>query len=186
MSAIPATMTRSFDVLIKQITDSTCKNFPAIDPEDLSQEVWVELITNYQDDLSPEDKALRSYLFTYARGAAWRMRVEQLRLSAQYFYRVSDVKEILETVFDRMDWPSGYTPRDARVGERDRMAAIEVRMDSLRGYWFLPKDYKESLISRYYDRVTPERGSEAYELLWYSLRRLTENMNTYQAMLEEL
>lgn len=167
---------------VRFISERTAESYPNSDPEDLFSALCGLLLTlewAILEELDPDGPGMTEFLFEEAAKLAWETRKEQLRLTSQYFYRVPDVQEIMETVFDRTDWPSGFTPKDAKDGERDRMAALEVRMDCLDAYKGLTEGLREALILRYHDKIIPERGSTAERQLRYALKAMTDRMNSY-------
>ena len=168
-----------WDVLLWYISEEVSEGYPDIDPQDVFSSVYVLLYELRLSVLEPGDPGTSRMLRDAAKAAAWNMRAEQLRLTSQYTYRVRDVSEIMETVFDREDWPAGFTPPDAMAGERDRMAPLEVRMDAWYGYKQLPPELRDILISRFYDKVVPVSSQEE-NALNYALTRLTEEMNRFR------
>lgn len=175
-----ATVKRWNDLILK-VAERVSDEFPNVDPQDLFTALCASLggLESLLWEMDPQDPGVYDFLQDTGRTAAWNMRKEQLALTSQYFYRVPDVAEIMETVFDRSDWPSGYTPVDAFCFKSDRMARLEVRMDAVDGYKSLPEGLREVLISRYYDKIIPERGSTQERQLRYAIQALTDAMNSY-------
>lgn len=162
---------------VRRVSETVSQDFPNVDTEDVFCAVCEKLITvGMPPSLAPYDPGAREYIRELCEKAAWNIRKEQLSFTSQYYYREPDVAEIMETVFDRTDWPSGFTPTDARSGERDRLASLEVRMDACYGYRALPESLREALITRYYDKVMPELEGEK-RMLSYAITALTRNMN---------
>lgn len=175
-----ATVRRWNDLILK-VSERVSQDFPNVDPQDLFTALCGALggLESLLWEMEPDDCGVYEFLRDHAERAAWNIRKEQLSFTSQYFYRVPDVAEILETVFDRCDWPAGYTPTDAFCFKTDRMSRLEVRMDALDGYMTLPEGLREALISRYHDKIIPEKGSTEERQLRYAVRTLTEAMNSY-------
>jgi hypothetical protein len=171
-----------WDRMLWLISEEVSEGYPDVDPQDLFSAVYgllLEVKTVWKSLGHPRADA-EAYLRSECAAYAWNIRAEQLRMTSQYAYRVQDVSEIMETVFDREDWPSGFTPPDAKTGERDRMAPLEVRMDACYGYGKLPEELREILIRRYHDKIVDHVASPRGEALQYALTRLTEEMNRYR------
>lgn len=167
-------------VILWKISEAVSRDFPDIDPHDVFSSLYERLWTLEGASLKVTDPGVRHWLREEAEHIAWTIRTEQLRFSVQYSYRVPDVSKIMETVFDRTDWPSGYTPADSR-NEFDRLAPLEVRMDASEAFRNLDPDLREILILRYYDRQVPEAGSREASRLRHSLNVLTDLMNNYRS-----
>lgn len=161
-------------VILWKISEAVARDFPDVDPHDVFSSLYERLWTLEQASLTVKDAGAQHWLREEAQNIAWTIRVEQLKLTPQYSYRVPDVAKIMETVFDRTDWPSGYTPADAR-NEFDRLAPLEVRMDASEAFRRLDENLREVLILRYYDRVVPEESETSR--LRHALNVLTGLMN---------
>lgn len=171
-----------FDEMIWSVSKRASNDFPDTDPFDIATYLW-DLISERADDVQPDHPGLKSFLWKQARGEAGRQRKENLKTSAQYSYRVSDVKLILETVFDPTEWRTGFTPSDAKMGERDGMAPIEVRLDVLRGYKGLDYDQRCAIVARYrHPMLVPERGSKTEKYINRAVRELTARINEYKGL----
>jgi DNA-directed RNA polymerase specialized sigma24 family protein len=164
------------DDMIRRTVKRVTWDFASIDPEDLAQSLWEEVLIS---KVAPSQPGLRKHLYRRAKAIAWTIRKEQLRISAQYSYRTEDVKLILETVFDDYDWIAGYVPQDAREGEHDSMAVLEVRMDVLIAFRQLPPQYQKAIEDRYVLGITPEPGGADHKRLSRAIKRLAEYMNSY-------
>lgn len=164
--------------MLWRISEDVSAQYSDIDPSDLFSSAYEQLCVD-KGTFGDPPAGMGEYMEDVCRAIARNIRAEQLRVTSQYTYRVQDVSEIMETVFDREDWPSGYTPGDANTFERDRMAPLEVRMDCCYGYQQLPEGLREVLIKRYYDKIVPPDSSPRGEALRYALVRLTEEMNKY-------
>lgn len=162
-----------------KISESVSKDFPSIDPQDVFSSLYERLYTLERASLDVRDPGVQAWLREEAQRIAWTIRTEQLRLTSQYEYRVSDVARIMETVFCREDWPSGFTPADAR-NEWDHLAPLEVRMDVCAAFLALDEELREVLIARYYDQQVPEAGTREAGRLRHSLNVLTNFMNSWK------
>lgn len=163
---------------VDSISEEIAQDYPDITPREIAEAVWVKLLTLEAMLLvDPWDHGVPEFIRRESRDSAGGIRKRKMKQSAQYNYRPSDVSRIMETVFDRMDWPSGFTPRDAREGEHDEMAAIEVRLDACCAFRRLPEHLRGYLIQRYYDMEVPEAGSAEDIKLRWTIDRITDRMN---------
>lgn len=84
------------------------KDFPDVEAEDLIQEmyefVWRRGWTN------PDDESITIILKRVGMTKAMELRTQHLTVSPQYSYRPSEVRAILENVFDHEDWPRRSVP----------------------------------------------------------------------------
>lgn len=165
------------DALARAIAERTCSDFPGIDPEDLGYTLRQRILGLLSATVDPQKDISVRWLRAEAREEALKIRQELLKLTDQYHYRPSDVSVIMETVFDRCDWPSGFTPHDAQDMERDDMASLEVRMDACHAFEGLRPLHREALIKRYHDLIDPLPGSDDQKILRDALDALTRGMN---------
>lgn len=163
------------DRIIRKVSKRVCWSFPNIDDEDLGQSLWEYCLIAQVDPAQP---GLSSFLYRKGKSYAWEIRKEQLKFSAQYSYLTEDVKLILETCFEP-DTAGAYIPRDAKDGEIDGMAALEVRMDAMIAFRHLPDDYREIIQGRYAKNQIPEAGTAEQKRLSRAIKRLTDIMNSY-------
>jgi hypothetical protein len=89
--------------LISRIARYVSSDFPDIETEDLSQDLFCFVLERGWE--RPENQPSEYILRRVARMKAAGYRAEHLTLSAQYAYRTSEVRQILEHLFDREDWP---------------------------------------------------------------------------------
>lgn len=162
--------------MIERVTGYVCRDFPDIDDEDVSHELWsVVLLHPSLDVMNP---GCFSLMRKKARKIAWRQRKEQLQMHAQYSYTKTDVKRILETSFHYGDWADGWTPIDASSDD-DPMAPVEVRSDITRALEYLaPPSYKQAILDRYMDGIVPEVSADKSRLE-RAVTKLTGLLNWY-------
>lgn len=103
-----------FDDLISKIASSVSRDFPGIEQEDISQQLYLTVMTNRSTFKHPDNAGVTGALWRIAKQYATQLRAEALHLSAQYAYRPSDVRQILEHTFDRAEWFDTEVPEDAR------------------------------------------------------------------------
>jgi hypothetical protein len=166
-----------WDKLLTKIAKATCRDFPDSDWEDIFQSLWLHLCEAWSKGvlLDPETKLAESEMWFAAKSAAWKERTEHLVVTPQYSYRTKDIRQLLETFFDRESWMEAQVPEDA-VSELGNVA-LEMSADLSRAYDRLSKDYK-TLIVRHFglkeklDAPTKKRLSKA-------VARMAEILNTY-------
>ena len=103
--------------LVQRVSRFVGHDFPGCELEDIEQGVWLWLLEHpkYRD---PEEENIFSILIRAAKGVAWNDRKESMQTSVQYHYRPSDVRKLLETVFDTSMWCDAKVPDDVqkRIG----------------------------------------------------------------------
>lgn len=158
------------DLLIRKVSKRITWDFSTIDHEDIAQSLWEVVLIG---QLPVDQPGLRSFLLRKGKALAWEIRMDQLKASAQYSYRTEDVRRLLEEL------EGSFVPKDAREGEKDAMAALEVRVDLVLAYKQLPPDYQEAIRLRYADLLIPESGSADQKRLSRAVKRLADIMNSY-------
>lgn len=123
--------------------------------------------------LSPTDQYIAKALYRKAVAKSWEYRKVALHLSAQYSYRVSDVRKIMETGFQWEEWEAGHLPEDCKSEDFDER--LVVHSDLSRAYDFLTDHYQSVLYRRYYLNYDQPAAS-----LRKALERLTDILNHYQ------
>ncbi len=152
-------------------------DFPDIEFEDITQEFWVELLgKGTRPDVTRPGvtKIVQRRLKKYA----WDIRKEQLERSAQYSYRTSDVRVILETMFFKEEWYGGFVPEDAKSLSPPNMTdAIDLRADVTWAFSTLPEAYRAAITARYLHQREPEVQSKERRQLNRAIQRLTDRLN---------
>lgn len=166
------------DRIIRSIARGVCNDFPNVDHEDIAQDLWIWVMQG-EGYIDPKTPGMKSLLWKRARALAWEVRKEQLQATAQYSYRVSDVRLILETCFDYTDWPDSFVPKDAKEGEDDGMAGLEVRIDTVIAFRRLTPEMQGYILERYRDRKIYDSQSKERKRLDRAVKRLTDHMNDY-------
>lgn len=177
-----------WDDIIRKVVVFVSHDFPDIDRDDLSQDLWVWLMKQHNlINHGPDRSGVVTIVRRRARFQAWQIRKEHLQQTAQYSYRNSDVRKILETVFDYMTWQNGFVPKDARSPLRtasgmvvDPTDAIDVRADVTWAFETLSEAHRKALLFRYRDGEEPAGGSSERRQLNRAIERLTDRMNSYQ------
>lgn len=101
--------------LIKEVASRVAHKVQMVEREDLTQELCIWFLLHKEEIKSVEEGGNPSYiLYRACRKIAEEMRAKALKQSCQYFYRPSDVRRVLETVFDRINWDKTYVPKDAK------------------------------------------------------------------------
>ncbi len=93
---------------IKRTASFIARDFPDVEAEDLEQDLWVFVLE--RDWETPEDKNMMLILRRYARSKAMEYLVQHRTTSVQYSYQTSEVRRILEQVFEYDNWPRRSVP----------------------------------------------------------------------------
>lgn len=168
-------MMEVWDDLIARVAKFVAWDFPNITYEDLYQSLWVFVLET--PSLDANRQGVYTLLTKKAKTIAWDTRKEDLRLTSQYSYRTSDVREILEGIFEYESWAKGYCPADA-VGD-DRMGSVDVRADVTWALEKLPPQYQDIIYSRFRNNVQFEPHSAERRRLNRAVKRLTDVLNSY-------
>lgn len=174
---IPEEDAEVWDRIISRASRFVSSDFPDVTFEDLHQEVWLWLLEQGNHHLNPYRGGISKVITRKAKFLAWELRKAHLYQTCQYSYRTSDVREILETVFDYSDWDGGFVPKDAQ--SVDPMDAVEVRADVKWAMSGLPDNYLSVIIARYQLGIEPPSASAQRRTLNRAIQRLTDLMNTY-------
>jgi DNA-directed RNA polymerase specialized sigma24 family protein len=164
--------------LIERAARFVAADFPGVEAEDLRQDLWVIVL---EKGLDPEHHGAASLLEKIAKHKAWEYRKDHLYDTSQYDYRQSDVRELLETTFQRDAWQGAWAPADA--ASEDRMQGFEMRADIKIAWEKLPESYKKVIFMRYALGDTLPNNERVR--LTRAIDRLTEILNFYQTEPEE-
>ena len=165
-----------WDRLIRRAVRFVTSDFPDVSYEDLVQDMWCHVLES--PGLDPNINGVSTFLTKRARKMAWDIRTDQLYHSDQYSYRTSDVRRLLEDVFDYELWNGGWVPEDAR-SDGDAMAPVELRADVKAAFTFLLPQYQSAIIARYQLGIEPAPESSQRRTLDRAVQRLTRLMNTH-------
>lgn len=168
-----------WDRLINRAARFVASDFPDVTFEDITQAFWVELLskTRRPDVNHP---GVNKIITRRLKKHAWDVRKDQLAQSAQYLYRTSDVRIILETVFFKEEWHHGYVPDDAKShAPPNGMDAVELRADITAAYEGLSENYQGVLIDRYVHGIEPDPSTRERRRLNRAIQRLTDRLNNY-------
>lgn len=162
---------------ISRASSKVCRGFPGVNHEDVAQEIWVR-VCSLPQSLDYTRPGVQTILERLARAEAWKQRAAHLRATCQYLYRPADVREILQTAFDREDWPGSYVPDDAKSWDSGVMDSVDLRADIIRCYDKMPETHRNTLLSRYRDGEVPSKTDYAARkrvdrAVWY----LTDLLN---------
>lgn len=171
----------AFRDVIDKVTKSVCKDFPDLEAEDLSQELYLAVLTHRDKIPMPdEDNDPTALILVIAKQYARKNRTQALSLSAQYNYRQSDVRKILEeSMWYYTEWPEGWTPEDD-PSEYRHMDSVIARADIAWAIDYLPAHYKDAILTRFRDGIIPQQATPEYRKLDRSLRKLTDILNQYK------
>lgn len=165
----------TWDDIISRAARWTAHDFPNVTSDDLYQDLWVFVLET--PALDPNNPGVYTVLARKAKTIAWDQRRADLQFTAQYSYRTSDVREILEGIYEYESWARGYCPADAIGG--DRMGSVDVRADVTWAMEKLPSQYREIIESRYRNNTQFEAHSAERRRLNRAIKRLTDTLNSY-------
>ena len=152
------------------------KDFPDVEVEDLFQDLMTYVLGNNHLK-SPDAEHVPSGLYKRAVKFAWEYRKQSLYITSQYSYRTSDVRKILETVFNHNQWATSFLPDDAKsLSDDDRLV---VNSDIKRAYDALSETYQVALFTRYALKVIPDNSKEKSRLN-RAVEKLTDFINFFQ------
>lgn len=171
----------AFRDVIDKVSKSVCKDFPDLELEDLSQELYLAVLTHRDTIPLPDEDNDQGALILYlAKNYARKNRAVGLTVSAQYNYRQSDVRKILEeSMWYYSQWSDGYIPEDD-VSEYRHADSIIARADIAWAIDRLPEHYKEAILDRFKRGIIPQQMTPEYRKLDRSLRKLTDILNSYK------
>lgn len=159
----------AWESLVKKTARFVAKDFPEVEEEDLENDLFVFVL---ETEISPDAEFVAKALYRKAVALSWEYRKVGLHLSAQYSYRTSDVRRIMDTGFFYEDWESGHLPDDCRSEDYDER--LVVHSDISRAYDYLTDHYQSVLYRRYYLQEDVSAAS-----LRKALERLTDILNHY-------
>lgn len=162
--------------LVERATAYVCRDFPDVEREDISQHLWMKLMENRQHITSHEERGVPTMLSRWGTTYAWDLRKEHLQLSPQYSYRTSDIKKVLDVIFDKRDWENAVVPDDARS---EFSCSIEVATDIYIAYEKLGHAQKQAIFERYALGVAP-KDDAGVKRLYRAVCALTDKLNWYQ------
>jgi DNA-directed RNA polymerase specialized sigma24 family protein len=153
------------------------RDFPDIEEEEVRQELWLFVCENHKKLQTPDKGGSVKALIRCANNFCWEQRKQQLHITSQYSYRTSDVRKILETVFDYSQWDRTKVPDDARSEFND--VFMEVAADVKASYDKLPTQYQQIIYVRYALGETLRTSAER-ERLKRAIARLCDYLNYYR------
>ena len=164
-----------WEELVSKTARFVARDFPEVLEEDLFQDLMTYVLENKRL-ANPDIKGVTTALYRQAVRLAWEWRKQALYMSAQYSYRTTDVRKILETLFDRSDWEVSYLPDDAKsLSDDDRLI---VNVDLKVAYDRISPVYREVLFDRYALGIIPAEGAPK-KRLQRAIEALTDALNFY-------
>lgn len=165
-----------FDDLVAKISASVARDFPGVDQDDISQHLYLTILTNRKNFKSPDNAGVTGALWRIAKDHATQLRAEALHLSAQYAYRPSDVRKILENTFDRAEWFDTEVPEDAR-SLKDSADELDLQSDIKWGWSQLHITEMQLVFRRY--ALKEDLGEADRRKLNRAIEKLVDVVNTY-------
>lgn len=175
--------------LVERIARFTSYDFPDIEPQDLEQDLYEEVLKRKWENA--DEFGAVAILRKVAKDKAMQYRSQHLILSPQYNYRTSDVKKILEKVFAYEDWKpkrsfteveeDGVTVPVEQVMEPhyDLDEILISHSDVKRAWESLPYNYRKIIFLRFALGDHPETDAGQRQL-HRAVERLTDILNRYR------
>lgn len=165
----------AWEELIRRIAKMIANDFPGTEEEDLIQELALFVLqTDRLKD--PDDPGMTTALLWKAKEYAWNVRKQSLHLSAQYAYRVSDIRRILEDLFYDSCSQITYLPDDQKTFYHDdRLAAnSDIRF----AYSRLSEDNRRVIFRAYALRDDLNQADKRRQ--YRAIRKMADILNFYQ------
>lgn len=159
---------------IEKIARVISSDFPDVDWEDVRQELCLFVLTTPALTIEGSGWSARHILSRQAYNYCKKQRSEQLYLSAQYSYRPSDVKKLLESGMIKI-------PEDS-ISELSEMDKSDAKVDVLDAIMKLSLEHRWALYRRYSLGEIPENASYERKKLNSAVKDLAYIMNTYHAV----
>lgn len=161
--------------IVKKTARFVARDFPEASEEDLFQDLMMFVLEH--PSLEAEHEYAARGLYNRGVMFAWEYRKQALYITSQYAYRTSDVRKILETLFDYREWDASFVPSDAKTfREDDRLA---VNSDLMDAYQRISYTYQECIYDRYGKNIIPVEPAEKSKLS-RAIEKLTDVLNTYR------
>lgn len=164
-----------FKPLVERVAHWIAFDFPTISEEELAQGVWLWLLEH--PDVKPTDEYIHAILVRAAKYAAWDERKEALQVTSSYWYRKTDIRSLLETVFDKQKWHEATVPNDAK--SLKGCDGIEMSADISWALGTLSKDDQRVIFVTYGLGDKPEAKSANSKKLVAAIDRLAKRLNSY-------
>ena len=166
----------AWEEIVSRTVRFVIKDFPDVEYDDLFQDVMAYVLQN-SNLRNPDGEHVSTGLYKKATSYAWEYRKQSLYITSQYSYRTSDVKKILETLFDYREWTTSFLPDDAKsLSDDDRLV---VNSDIKKAYDSLSDEYKQRIFTRYALKQEPGTPNEKRNLN-RAIEKLTDYINFYQ------
>lgn len=163
--------------VIAKVASFVAADFPDVEKEDLIQQLYLFILekTTLTD---PDSRGATTILTKAAKDWAWNQRKQHLHLTAQYSYRKSDVRAILETAFDHDRWSGVRVPDDARSEFND--VFLEINTDVKNAWVTLAKSDKKIIFEKFALGIDPDASGRVK--LSRAIQKLTDKLNFYQGL----
>jgi len=175
-----------YEQIVKNVARKVAADFPGhIEVEDMEMELYCFLLERSKYfDKEVASAIVYKALTEQAKKVGWEQRKQHLVLTPQYTYRPSDVRRILETMFNYTTWPDARVPDDAKSIKGND--ALEMSSDVAWAFSKMTHEpYKQAIAKRYRDGIQPENGSADSKRLSRAIQTLTEILNYYMKSAHE-
>lgn len=165
--------------LIGKISKYIAADYPDVEESDMHQELCLFVIKNGKSIKNREQGGNPNWLLKrVAHHYAKLERTQQLQLSMQYNYRLSDVQRILETAWASEEIINTYVPDDAV--SLDGNDSIEVGSDVRAALERISKEDRIILFRRYALKEVPTNSSYERKQLNRATKNLVYALNSYR------
>lgn len=165
--------------IIERIARQVSSDFPDVSSEDLYQQMCLFVLQNAKSIKTKEEGGnpgwiLRRVAYHYAK----QERTQQLSMSIQYTYRPSDIKAILEIIYDISDLEKTPVPEDAiSLTGND---SLEIGSDVRSAIKRLSETDQIALFRRYALKEIPDNSSYERKQLNKAVKNLVFALNSYR------
>lgn len=161
--------------VVSRVAKFIVHDFPNIELEDVEQELWLWLCEQVGKGNSlPTAHNLPNALRLVAKGYAWNLRKQQLHISDQYSYRTSDVRRLLDTLWEKSSWDAAAVPADA-ISELGN-DGIDMSCDLMMAFEKLNPSYKIIIFRRF--ALNDKLDTKDAKYLSTAISRLATILNT--------
>lgn len=154
-------------------------DYPDVEQDDIQQELLLFVAENSTTLRDPDQVGAVQALEKRAKLYCREQRREHLSLTAQYSYRTSDVRRILETAFDYQDWENAFVPEDAKSDLHKSSDAVELTADIRWAMAYLPEQYQNAIYSAFREHDYPDGRTNSRKQLNRAVSALVDVLNWY-------
>lgn len=166
-----------FDDVVAKIAATVSREYPGIDSDDISQELYLTILTHRTRFKDPDADGVTQALWTVAKRYARQLRTEGLHVSPQYGYLPEDIRRILEHTFCREEWPDTGVPEDA-VSRKPASDSLDLQSDVSWAWEQLTLEEQRIIFEKY--ALRDDFTATQRKRLSRAIERMVEILNTYR------